>query len=288
MPVANPQVNFGNNFFFVTQAFGQCFWWTARCTLPDFEPPGVAPQCTLQPCCRAKVLSVLEWLDGALTREGFEYVLEGGSLLGALRHGGFIPWDHDADIIVFVASLEEERRLDRFLSKPRTGPFDKVPVGDIYPATTSAEDFWDGREAPRRLENGDMQPGDWIVYYTSVLARHLAARTTPRQALLRNRPDGTAPVVGVPSLIGTALCTGTRIETTATCGSTEYVSLPVTQALSSCPLGHRRPFGSTTGRWIRACLSTATFSLGFDVRLKDLKLGVRPSRSHVCESAGLM
>lgn len=38
---------------------------------------------------------------------GIRYVIEYGSLLGAIRHGGFIPWDDDFDYVVFQDDYEK-------------------------------------------------------------------------------------------------------------------------------------------------------------------------------------
>lgn len=57
-------------------------------------------------------LQLLKYLDRVCREQGIEYSLTGGTLLGAIRHGGFIPWDDDVD--VFLTRPEYEK-LDVFL-----------------------------------------------------------------------------------------------------------------------------------------------------------------------------
>ena len=44
------------------------------------------------------ILGVFEPIHAYLERTGMEYYMLGGTLLGAVRHKGFIPWDDDIDI----------------------------------------------------------------------------------------------------------------------------------------------------------------------------------------------
>lgn len=48
-------------------------------------------------------------IDDACKREGVEYTLGGGTMLGAVRHHGFIPWDDDADICVWKKDYPKMR-----------------------------------------------------------------------------------------------------------------------------------------------------------------------------------
>jgi len=46
------------------------------------------------------LMPLLKYVDGFLREQGIEYSLTYGSLLGQVRHGGFIPWDDDLDIML--------------------------------------------------------------------------------------------------------------------------------------------------------------------------------------------
>lgn len=47
---------------------------------------------------QAELLEQIKEFDAVCTNNKIEYSLHGGSMLGAIRHKGFIPWDDDIDI----------------------------------------------------------------------------------------------------------------------------------------------------------------------------------------------
>lgn len=74
-------------------------------------------------------LCAMQEIDRVCRRFQIPYALGGGTLLGAVRHQGFIPWDEDADLIMereayekFLAVAGEHLPDWLFLQTPKTDP----------------------------------------------------------------------------------------------------------------------------------------------------------------------
>ena len=47
---------------------------------------------------QSRELEIFDLLTDICKRYGLRYFIIAGTLLGAVRHGGFIPWDDDMDV----------------------------------------------------------------------------------------------------------------------------------------------------------------------------------------------
>ena len=71
-------------------------------------------------------LELLLEFDRICRKNGIRYTIIGGTLLGAVRHKGFVPWDDDADVALlrsdydaFVKALDEDLDKERFYFQDR-------------------------------------------------------------------------------------------------------------------------------------------------------------------------
>lgn len=77
-----------------------------------------------------RMLEMLLYIDEVCKQQHIKYSLDGGNILGAVRHGGFVPWDDDVDIIL---ERKEYKKLCTYLAShphpqfvlqsPETDPF---------------------------------------------------------------------------------------------------------------------------------------------------------------------
>jgi len=119
---------------------------------------------------QTRSLAILQIVHNFCEKHGIKYSLAYGTLIGAVRHQGFIPWDDDIDIIMprpdyerFVSMFnapglgllcEKDRKYYlnycRVFDKVRTGCKTRLPVGkndtggvwiDVFPADGVSDDF---------------------------------------------------------------------------------------------------------------------------------------------------
>ena len=89
-------------------------------------------------------LDALIYLDKVCSKYGLKYFIVDGTLLGAVRHKGFIPWDDDLDFFMtpdnyekFVRLFEAKGDSDRFFLEPFGETDNMVTLGKVRAKNTT-------------------------------------------------------------------------------------------------------------------------------------------------------
>lgn len=67
-----------------------------------------------------RMLQIATEVDRICREQGFKCSLYGGSVIGAVRHNGFIPWDHDIDMCM------PRKDYDKFVKYMKKHPNEKI------------------------------------------------------------------------------------------------------------------------------------------------------------------
>ena len=109
----------------------------------------------------AQMLDLLKYFDAFCEEHGVCYSLHGGTLLGAIREHGFIPWDDDVDVTLTRDNYE------KFRNAARKGPLMEQVQFSEYSA-----------QHPRLWLRRPGEPGAWIdlFIYDNISENRLARK----------------------------------------------------------------------------------------------------------------
>jgi lipopolysaccharide cholinephosphotransferase len=89
---------------------------------------------------------MLNEINALCEKHDIEYWIDAGTLLGAVRHGGFIPWDDDIDLCMtrsnynrFIAIAHSELAKNRYLLQPFSSYF---PFAKYCNSNIKVKEHW--------------------------------------------------------------------------------------------------------------------------------------------------
>ncbi len=115
-------------------------------------------------------LEILIAVDKVCKENKIEYMLSGGTLIGAIRHKGFIPWDDDIDIMMTIDNYKKFLKIGQ------------KALGNKFFIQTTYTDYWYRTHAKVRMNgttaiekeflNCKMHQGIWIDIFPIIGAKN--------------------------------------------------------------------------------------------------------------------
>jgi lipopolysaccharide cholinephosphotransferase len=156
--------------------------------------------------CQLKQLDILEVIDRICRKHHIDYWLDGGTLLGAVRHGGFIPWDDDIDIAMRLEDLKRfnliapaELPEHLFLQTPETDPASKEPIVKIRDTRSLYIEAGDNFMADYQkglyvdifpFVDYPSVPASWVKRFARGISKSYSILHTPHYYSLRSLAEG--------------------------------------------------------------------------------------------------
>ena len=152
-----------------------------------------------------RMLEILGVIDGICRKHGISYWLSGGSMLGAVRHHGFIPWDDDVDLAMPRDDYEKFLKIaPRLLSSNlqivnyRTDPKYQYYITRIRDIETKVEEVRIGNHYRYTNASIDIFPLDgtpntlWIrkIYFLRVMMHRALMSLCYKDSIDRSRKRG--------------------------------------------------------------------------------------------------
>ena len=135
-------------------------------------------------------LDILREVDALCRENGLTYYLGEGSMLGAIRHGGFIPWDDDLDILM------PREDYETFLTLR-----DQLPGTLTVQHHTTTHPYWsptikvrlkdNSRFAQQHIARLTAMKTGWSLAWTSTFSRWIQCR----RRKVRSKQNRAVPFV---------------------------------------------------------------------------------------------
>lgn len=95
---------------------------------------------------KAVEFEILEFFDAFCKENNIKYFLSNGTLLGAVKYKGFIPWDDDVDVLIPRADYDKMIKIFKDTERYRLCAFERdenylYPIAKLCDMTTRKDEF---------------------------------------------------------------------------------------------------------------------------------------------------